>query len=94
MSETQPAMTNEPETLLDALQAEGEPQTVDSLAARLPGFSREAVAEALDALAVAGVLHRERLPDGSERFHYAKPDAYKLVDTPAVRRPGADFGRR
>jgi predicted transcriptional regulator len=87
-------MTNEPETLLDALQADCEPQTVESLAARLPGFSREAVEQALDALAVAGVLRREKLPDGSERFHYAKPSAYKLVDTPVVRQPGPNFGRR
>jgi predicted transcriptional regulator len=87
-------MTNDSDTLLEALQADGEPQTVDTLAARLPGFSREAVAQALDALAVAGVLRREKRPDGSECFHYARPGAYKLVDTPMVRRPGANFGRR
>lgn len=85
---------NDTDSLIEALRGDGEPQTVDSLAARMPNFSREAVAQALDALAVAGVLRREKRPDGSECFHYAKPESYKLVDTPVVRRPGADFGKR
>ncbi len=77
---------------LGEMAPEGE--TVDSLAARLPAFSREAVAEALTMLADAGVLRRETVPDGTLRYFYADPSRYKLVDMDVVRRPDNTSGRR
>jgi hypothetical protein len=87
-------MPDTTDELLSALQSDGEPQTVESMAARLPAFSREAVAQALDTLAAAGVLRRERRSDGTELFHYANPRSYKLVDVPVIRRPDGNSGRR
>ncbi len=74
--------------------ADSGPHTVESLAARLPDFSAEAIAAALDALAAAGVLKRLTTPEGEEQFQYTNPERYRLVDTPVVRQPGPQFGRR
>ena len=70
---------------LDEMASEGE--TVDTLAARLPAFPREAVEEALTMLSDTGVLRKEVGPDGVTRFFYADPSRYKLVDMDVIRQP-------
>ena len=62
-------------------------ETVDTLAARLPTFPREAVEEALTMLSATGVLRKEVGPDGVVRFFYADPSRYKLVDMDVIRQP-------
>jgi hypothetical protein len=79
------AETTEPLTqALSEISPEGE--TVESLAARLPSFPREAVAEALELLSAAGVLRKESGPDGTLRYFYADPSRYKLADLDVIRR--------
>jgi hypothetical protein len=79
-------MADTPEPLAQAL-GEMDPggETVDSLAARLPVFPREAVEEALAMLSAAGVLRKEPGLDGKLRYFYADPSRYKLADIDVVR---------
>jgi hypothetical protein len=81
-------MADTPEPLAQAL-GEMNPagETVDSLAARLPAFPREAVEEALSMLSAAGILRQEPGPDGSHRYFYADPSRYKLADMDVIRQP-------
>jgi hypothetical protein len=85
-----------PEELLKSIQPdpEGPPETAESLAARLPGFPREAVEEALSMLCLTGVLEKEVLPDGRTGYRYLHPERYRLINAPDVKQPGPDFGRR
>ena len=81
-------MADTPEPLAQALD-EIDPcgETVDSLAARLSAFPREAVEEALTMLSAAGVLRKETGPDGTLRYFYADPSRYKLAGMDVVRQP-------
>jgi predicted transcriptional regulator len=69
-------------------------ETVESLSAKLPGFSRAAIEEALQMLCLSGVLGKETLPDGQTVYRYLHPERYRLVNASDVKQPGADFGRR
>lgn len=62
-------------------------ETVDSLAARLAAFPRQAVEEALAMLSSAGVLRKEPGPDGMTRYFYADPSRYKLADMDVIHHP-------
>jgi hypothetical protein len=62
-------------------------ETVGTLSARLPAFPREAVEEALTMLSATGVLRKETGPDGVDRYFYADPSRYKLVDMDVIRQP-------
>jgi hypothetical protein len=68
--------------------------TAQAVAARLPGFSREAVEEALSMLCLTGVLAKETLSDGQTAYRYLHPERYRLINAPDVKQPGPDFGRR
>lgn len=85
-----------PEDLLHALRPDPDAPTesAESLAAKMPGFSPEAVAEALHMLCLTGVLTKEALPDGQIVYRYLHPEKYRLVNAPDVKQPGPDFGRR
>ena len=78
----------------DLPQPSGQIETVDSLAARMPGFSREAVEAALESLVAAGVLTPETNEAGERVFRYTNPERYRLINVPDVKQPGPDFGRR
>jgi hypothetical protein len=67
-------------------------ETVDTLSARLSAFPREAVEEALTMLSATGVLRKEVGPDGVDRYFFADPSRYKLVDMDVIRQP--DGGAR
>lgn len=88
-------MSEASEPIAEALnQMDPSGETVDSLAARLPGFPPEAIEEALDMLSAAGVLRKEAAPDGTLRYFYADPSRYKLAEMDVVRRPDGMSGRR
>ena len=70
------------------------PETADSLAAKLPGFSPQAIEEALRMLTLSGVLREETLPDGRKVYRYAHPERYRMINTPVIKQPGPDFGKR
>lgn len=70
------------------------PETLESLAARLEGFSREAIEEALRMLCLSGVLSKETLPDGTTGYRYRHPERYRLIHASDVKQPGPEFGRR
>jgi predicted transcriptional regulator len=72
---------------LPATLAQDGPHTVDTLAARLPFFSREAIAAALEALAAQGVLQRDETSDGTV-FHYVAPERYVQIEQDVIRSPG------
>jgi hypothetical protein len=81
-------MAETPEPLAGAIgELAPEGETVDTIAARLQGFPRDAVAEALEMLTAAGVLRKEAGPDGTLRYYYSDPSRYRLADTDVVRRP-------
>jgi hypothetical protein len=84
------------ETLLQSVTGPegGEVQTAVSLAARLPGFSLQAIEEALRMLCLSGVLERKTLPDGSVGYRYAHPERYRLAGASDLRQPGPDFGKK
>ena len=86
-------MSDNPGSLEEALKSTG-PHTVTSLSARLADFGPAAIAEALDALAAAGVLRKEDVPGQEPQYHYVAPERYGLINVPVVKLPGADFGRR
>jgi hypothetical protein len=88
-------MADTPERLAQALD-EMDPggETVDSLAARLSAFPREAVEEALTMLSAAGVLRKEPGPDGTPRYFYADPSRYKLANMDVIRQPDGATRRR
>ena len=69
-------------------------ETVESLAARMPGVPRAAIEEAIETLVATGVLTPEPEADGERRYRYTNPERYKLIDVPVVKQPGPDFGRR
>jgi hypothetical protein len=69
-------------------------ETLESLAARMPGVPRAAIAEAIETLVAAGVLTPEPEVDGQRRYRYTNPERYKLIDVPVVKQPGPEFGRR
>jgi hypothetical protein len=70
------------------------PETAASLAERLPGFPPAAIEEALRMLSLSGVLEKVELPDGETGYRYAHPERYRLLNTPVIKQPGPDFGRR
>jgi hypothetical protein len=84
------------EALLNSVRPDPDapPETMESLAARLPGFPPEAITEALRMLTLSGVLVKETLPDGTEGYRYQHPERYRLLNVPDVKQPGPDFGRR
>lgn len=77
----------------EAFRQEAPGVTVEHVAGELPGFPKEAVQEALDTLANAGVLTREEGDEGEERFRYTNPEKYRLINAPVIRQPGPDFGK-
>jgi predicted transcriptional regulator len=85
-----------PDDLLRTIRPDPDapPMTVESLEAKLPGFSRAAIEEALSMLCLTGVLGKEALPDGQTGYRYLCPERYRLVDASDVKQPGPDFGRR
>jgi hypothetical protein len=91
-------MMSEPsiEQLLQSVRPDPDspPETAQSLAARLPGFPPQAIEEALRMLTLSGVLREETLPDGQTGYRYVHPDRYRLINTPVIKQPGPDFGRR
>jgi len=68
--------------------------SVDSLAALLPDFPRDAIEQALEALTAAGVLAVEGGESGERRYRYYHPERYRLINAPLIRQPGPDFGKR
>jgi hypothetical protein len=87
---------SQPDEILRSLQPDPDapPATLDSLAESLPGFSREAVEEALSMLCLTGVLVKETLPDGQPGYRYLHPERYRLINAPDLKQPGPGFGRR
>jgi hypothetical protein len=88
----------EPEmrSILDAVRPDPgrDVETPESLAARLPGFSPEAVAEAMRMLCLSGVLEEVTREDGTVGYRYAHPERYRLAGTSDVKQPEPDFGKR
>lgn len=82
-----------PADLTEALSNAG-PHSVASLAERLPHFPREALREALEALAEQGVLAREEGPDGETLYRYLDPARYQQANLDVVRDPGTGIRRR
>jgi hypothetical protein len=72
----------------------GQVETLETLAARMPGVAPEAIAEAIEQLVAAGVLTPEPDDGGERRYRYTNPERYRLIDVPVVKQPGPDFGRR
>lgn len=70
------------------------PHTVESVAARLPGFPAETIRAALEALAEQGVLEREAGADGITRYRYVAPERYAQVNLDVVRDPAPEAGSR
>jgi len=70
------------------------PETAESLAEKLPGFSAQAIEEALRMLASSGVLREETLPDGRTGYRYEHPERYRMINAPVIKQPGPDFGKR
>ncbi|MBI3912026.1 MAG: hypothetical protein HY320_13985 [Armatimonadetes bacterium] len=89
MSEGRPRKLSE----CTALEDPG-PYTVANLAEKLPDFTPEAIAAALDQLADAGVLAREAGPNGEPTYRYVAPERYRFANVPVVKAPGPDFGKR
>lgn len=85
-----------PEELLNSLRpdSDGGPESIESLAAKLPGFSREAVEEALRMLCLSGVLDKETDAEGRTVYRYAHPERYRMVNASDLKQPGPEFGRR
>jgi hypothetical protein len=75
------------------LQSPG-PHTAASLARRLPAFSEEAIAQALEALTAQGVLEQEPGPDGEPQYRYVAPERYSQINLDVVRDPGTGIRRR
>jgi hypothetical protein len=70
------------------------PETAESLAEKLPGFPPQAIEEALRMLTLSGVLREEKLPDGRTGYRYEHPERYRMINTPVIKQPGPDFGKR
>jgi len=85
-----------PEDLLRSIRPDpnAPPETAESLAAKLPGFSPEAIGEALKMLCLSGVLEEATQPDGTTVYRYLHPERYRLLNTSDVKQPGPEFGRR
>lgn len=69
-------------------------ETLETLAAKMPGVPREAIEAAVQHFVAAGVLAEEAGPEGERRFRYTNPERYRLIDVPVIRQPGPDFGKR
>jgi hypothetical protein len=82
-----------PTSLNEAL-ADAGPHTVDSLAARMPEFSREVIAHALEALTAQGVLAREVGDDGVASYRYVSPERYVQANQDVIRDVGQRSNRR
>lgn len=82
-----------PSSLTDAL-ADAGPHTLDSLAARMPDFPRNAIAQALEALTAQGVLTRETGPDGAVQYRYTAPERYVQANQDVIRDLGQRGNRR
>ena len=80
-------------SITEALSNPG-PHTAESLAERLPAFPREAIVEALDALAAQGVLQRSVRADGTAEYTYVAPERYHQANLDVVRDPGTGIKRR
>ena len=85
-----------PDEILSALRPDPDapPVTLEGLLEKLPGFSRQAVEEALSMLCLTGVLGKEILSDGQTGYRYLHPERYRLINVPDLKQPGPDFGRR
>ena len=70
------------------------PQTAEELAARLPGYPPEVIAQALEALADQGVLQREAGEGEAPRYRYTDPGRYHQINLDVVRDPGTGIKRR
>jgi predicted transcriptional regulator len=70
---------------LDQALADAGPHTVDSLAARMPDFSRDAIANALEALTTQGVLAREMGAEGVPQYRYVSPERYVQAGQDVIR---------
>ena len=82
----------ETNSLQQAMRDPG-PHTVDSLAARLPHFPREAIRQALELLTAQGVL--ERVSDESgEAYRYVDPARYAQAGMDVVVNPAGPPSRR
>ncbi len=82
-----------PTSLNEAL-ADAGPHTVDSLAARMPDFSRDAIANALEALTAQGVLAREAGEDGVAQYRFVAPERYLHANQDVIRDIGQRGNRR
>lgn len=80
-------------TLTEALAGAG-PHTVDSLAARMPEYSRDVIAQALEALTAQGVLSREAREDGLAQYRYVAPERYLHANQDVIRDIGQRGNRR
>jgi predicted transcriptional regulator len=70
------------------------PHTVDSLAARLPSFPREAIENALEALTAQGVLARATGDGGAAEYRYVAPERYTQAAMDVVHDPAAQLRRK
>ena len=82
-----------PDPISDALRQTG-PQSAAEVAARLPGYPPEIVAEALEALAEQGVLQREGGEGELPKYRYLAPERYQQINLDVVRDPGTGIKRR
>ena len=82
-----------PTSLNEAL-ADAGPHTVDTLAARMPEYSRDVIAQALEALATQGVLAREAGDDGVATYRYVAPERYVQANQDVIRDVGQRGNRR
>jgi DNA-binding HxlR family transcriptional regulator len=80
-------------TLTEALTDAG-PHTVDSLAARMPEYSRDTLTQALEALTAQGVLAREIGDDGVAFYRYVAPERYVQANQDVIRDVGQRGNRR
>jgi hypothetical protein len=79
--------------LTEAL-ADAGPHTVDSLAARMPEFPRDAIAQALEALTTQGVLAKDLGDDGVASYRYVSPERYVQANQDVIRDVGQRGNRR
>lgn len=79
---------------LNEALADAGPHSVDSLSARMPEFSRDVIAQALEALTAQGVLTREIREDGVAQYHYVAPERYVQANQDVIRDVGQRGNRR